>query len=177
MVSKPNAVIRVIENKAVTLHTACEDLQDDRLTMTLAYLMRCVGISAEMNVVASAFFQTAARINSSKGCFCCTVIERFWWKLRRISQINAERVSLVSADFAAICIEGKTFLAVGGDNMFKQDTINRRVVRIHLADKRIHIRPALRIQRDANGFRMMTQDEAKKFAEFDVALFRSHESF
>ena len=133
--------------------------------VALADFVRGCGIRREVDVVARAFVEAAALADGGEGGLRGAVVEGFGRDGRAVCEVNGDAMSLVGADFAAACVIGEALFRVGGDDVVEQGAVEGGAVGVHLADEGGDVRPAVRVEGDADVFGVVAQDEAQVFAE------------
>jgi len=98
------------------------------------------------------------------------VVEGFGRDGRAVCEVNGDAMSLVGADFAAACVIGEALFRVGGDDVVEQGAVECGAVGIHLADEGGDVRPAVRVEGDADAFGVVAQDEAQVFADAGAGI-------
>ena len=150
---------------AVALHCASRDAQHQRFAVALPDFHRRLDVRREVDVMARALVQPAAFANGGESAVCGAVVKRLRRYARRVGEVNRDRMPLIGADFCAARVVAETLLRIGGDDVVQQGAVDGDAVRVQLLQERGDVRPALRVEGDANTLRLVTQDETEALAD------------
>lgn len=137
--------------------------------MPAAYFHRSLKIFREMDILAVHLLDSLLR-DCGKGPRCCSLIQISGRFLHSQLYINLEKPPLIGLDLCMACIEGISLFIVFPDNTFQRFRVDPPPSAAHPFQKFLHLRPAMFVQSDSRRIGIVSQNQAKKFPQFDITV-------
>ena len=171
LIREPDAVVRPIELEPSGVHAKRIDRQHDRLAVTLPHQLRRRFIGGQVHLLSRLRLQSLRqdRVDEARGR---PVIQHSRRLLRLQPKLHLDRVTLGRPNPLAVLRDRETLLVAGLNDVQQVVPCEPRSRGITLGYQLINDGSALRIQRQADGVRLVPKNEAQELAELYVT--RSH---
>lgn len=163
MGGKPDAVICLVEDVAITVKVSRRNRQDDSATMPTANTKGGFWIRRKMDLLTSAWLQTFLK-DVIQICPSGSVVECFGRCRRRKIEIDREGVPLGGANSPTISRYREPLLVIAGNQIFEIGSGHRPAGCLEGAQKIFDPDPAMAIEFDPDRFGMVAQDIGEKLA-------------
>lgn len=139
-------------------------MEDDGFASAVAYFGGCLEVEAEVDVLA-AHLEEAIGLDEGDKLGDGAVVEVLWRGLGLEGQVDVDGVALVGTDEGLVGVEGESLLVVGGDDVLEEGHVDVVACLVQLLDEVGDGCPALGVQLEANGLRLVTEDKAEKLRD------------
>ena len=159
----------MVEFESVFDHGIGSDFQDDRDAVSLTDGVGGADVRTEVDVLAGHALQAFTFDHFDKARRGA-VVEDLWGDFLGELEIDVDGVSLVGADSLAVFGEAEALLAVFGDDFVESCEVDGFGLFGKTSEEFINVRPALVIESESDGTRIVPEDEAQSPADLDVIL-------
>lgn len=165
--NEPHAVVGLIEWNLIPKHQTSLYSQNNGLSVPLPDTLRRIPVSGEMDHLAAARFQT---IPEDRGQVVAggAVPEPVGRLDGRQAEIDREGMTLRGPDALTVRGEAEAPLVVRLDHPLQGGEVKRFSCPFRQPDQVGHVRPALSVQRQADPFRLMSQDQGQQPGDFGI---------
>ena len=139
-----------------------------RRPMPTAYLHSGLKITGEMDILPAHFFDPFL-LDSRKELRCCSVIQVMGGPHSGQLYVYLKGMSLIRANLCVVRIEGIALFIVFLDNALQHFHGYLPSTAAHPGQKFLHIRPAVLVQGDPCRIGVMSQNQAEKSSQLDIA--------